>query len=146
MDSNGGAGMLIEDSHHIGLLNSELIGGTQFNRTAPVYDQVSQLYGLHVENSENIVIENNYVHDIKAAAFYFNAVDLLTLRGNNADWLDSDGYKFSVINNALIENNTGMQNIYSSPSSHVDFMQVQGTMNDSIFRGNYALMNTRSFQ
>lgn len=147
--TGGQSGVLIEGgSTYIEILNSEFYGaGAMFDRNNPDYTQVTQLYGLRADGgSSHLLIENNYAHDIKSSAFVFFGVSDIVVRGNNADWLQSDGYKFGGVTNALVENNTGMQHVYSSPDAHVDFMQAQGAMSDSVFRGNVALMNTRSFQ
>jgi hypothetical protein len=147
--TGGREGVLIEDgSSHVEILASELYSSSaMFDRDNPDYTQVSQLYGLQANGGSNhLLIENNYVHDIQSSGFVFFGVSDIVVRGNEADWLQSDGFKFAGVTNALVENNTGMQQVHSSPEAHVDFMQAQGDVSDSVFRGNVALMNTRSFQ
>jgi small basic protein len=147
--TSGREGVLIGDaSSYVEILESEFYGGSaMFDRDNPDYTQVSQLYGLQANGgSSHLLIENNYAHDVQSSGFVFFGVSDIVVRGNEADWLQSDGFKFAGVTNALVENNTGMQQVHSSPEAHVDFMQAQGDMSDSVFRGNVALMNTRSFQ
>jgi len=147
--TGGREGVLIEaGSSYVEILASELTNATDvFDRDDPHHTQVSQLYGLQAnDGSHHLLIENNYAHDIQSSGFVFFGVSDIVVRGNVADWLQSDGFKFGGVTDALVENNTGMQQVHSSPEAHVDFMQAQGDMSDSVFRGNVALMNSRSFQ
>ena len=147
--TGGREGVLIEGgSSYIEVLDSEFYNAAaMFDRNDPHYSQVTQLYGLQAnDGSSHLLIQNNYAHDILSSGFVFFGVSDIVVRGNNADWLQSDGYKFGGVTNALVENNTGMREVHPSPEAHVDFMQAQGDMSDSVFRGNVALMNTSSFQ
>jgi len=138
---------IFSGSHHIQVINSEIYGSNQFNRAAPSYTQVSNLYGINTSgNVHNVLIENIDAHDFSSSAYLFTGISNSIIRGNRCDWVASDCFKFSGANGILFENNFGAENIYSSPDAHVDFVQGQGEVSNSIFRGNVALMNTRSFQ
>jgi hypothetical protein len=98
--TGGREGVLVDGgSTYIEILDSELYcASAMFDRDNPHCDQVSQLYGLQAcGDSSHIRIENNYAHDIQSSGFVFFGVSNLVVRGNNADWLASDGFKFSNI-------------------------------------------------
>lgn len=139
---------IFDASHHIQVLNSEVYGQNQFDRNNPSYEQVSSLYAVNVNGDvNNILIENIDAHDVKSSAYLFTNISDSEIRENKCDWVASDCYKFSSADGILFENNFGARNIHSSPTAHVDFVQAQGTMSNSIFRGNVALMaSPQSFQ
>lgn len=138
---------IFDNSHHIQVINSTLHGFNQYDRNSPNYSQVSTLYAINTGGDvHNILIENNMASDIKSSAYLFTSITNSTIRGNRCDWVDSDCFKFSHADNILFENNFGAQNIHSSPGAHVDFVQGQGPVSNSIFRGNVAIMGSGSFQ
>ncbi len=134
-------------SHHIQVLNSELYGANQFNRLNPDYTQVSTLYGVNTNgNVHHLLIQNNDAHDFKNSAYLFvNTTDSI-IKNNRCNWVASDCFKLASAEGILFENNVGAQQIHASPTAHIDFVQGQGDVKNSIFRGNVALMGTRSFQ
>ena len=135
------------ESHHIQVRNSDIYGANRFSRSAPDYTQVSTLYGINVgEDSHDILIENNSVQDVTSSAYVFAGVNDLTVVENRCDWVASDCFKFASVNNLLFENNFGAQHIYSAPGAHVDFVQGQGSVSNAVFRGNVAIMGSRTFQ
>ena len=137
---------IFDNSHHIQVLNSEIYGNDQFNRNAPSYTQVSTLYGINVDTSNDLLIQNNNVHDVKSSAYLFTDTNNSTIKGNQCDWVASDCYKLARVDSMLFENNFGARHIHSSPMAHVDFVQGQGTVTNSRFIGNVALAANRAFQ
>jgi len=138
---------IFDNSHHIQVLNSTLHGVNQFDRNNPDFSQVSSLYAVNVNgDAHNLLIENNTASDAKSSAYLFTNVSDTIIRGNSCDWVASDCFKFSNADNILFENNFGAQNIHPPEGAHIDFVQGQGAVSNSIFRGNVALMGTRSFQ
>lgn len=134
-------------SNNVRILNSQIHGKSQFDRQAPVYTQVSTLYGINVgDRSSEVVVEGNSVSDVQSSAYAFFGVSKITVDANRCDWVASDCFKFGGVDQASITNNFGAQHIHASPSAHVDFMQGQGQMSNAVFRGNVALMGNRSFQ
>ncbi len=137
------------DSSNIKITNSKVAGSQKFDRSAPNYTQVSTLYGVNVGGSplaSSIEIERVSVTDVKSSAYLFTNISNSTMRNNYCDWVASDCYKFAGADGILFENNFGAQNVYSSPTAHIDFVQGQGAVSNSIFRGNVALMGSASFQ
>ena len=135
------------ESHHIQVRNSDIYGANRYDRSAPDYTQVSTLYGVNVgEDSHNVLIENNSVQDITSSAYLFSGANNLTIKENHCNWVASDCFKFAGVNNLLFENNFGAQHIYSAPGAHVDFVQGQGQVSNAVFRGNIAIMGSRTFQ
>ena len=144
-ESREGVGVFA--SSNVQILNAWIHGKNQFNRQAPVYTQVSTLYGINVgDGSSNVVIEGNSVSDVQSSAYVFFGVSEIKVDANRCDWVASDCFKFGGLDQATVTNNFGAQHIYASPSAHVDFMQGQGQVSNSVFRGNVALMGNRSFQ
>lgn len=137
---------ILDNSHHIQILNSEIYGSNQFDRNAPNYTQVSTLYGINTNTSNNLLIQNNNVHDIQSSAYLFTSTDNSTIKGNQCDWVASDCYKLSGVDSMLFENNFGARNIHASPTAHIDFVQGQGTVSNSRFIGNVALAANTGFQ
>jgi len=137
---------IFDNSHHIQVLDSEIYGINQFNRNTPDYTQVSTLYGINTNSSNNLLIQNNDVHDIKSSAYLFTNTNNSTIKGNQCDWVASDCYKLAGVDSMLFENNFGARNIHSSPTAHIDFVQGQGTVSNSRFIGNVALAANKSFQ
>ncbi len=136
-------------SHHIEVVNLDISGSAKFNRAAPVYTQVSTLYGINTNGGvRNLRIENNRVTDIKSAGYLFSGISHSLIKGNDCDWTAADCYKLAGVDNILFENNIGARNIYGAPTAHIDFVQGQGSVSDSVFRGNVALSNSpnASFQ
>lgn len=142
----GRESILVEDSHHIELVDCECYGQDQYDRSDPHYSQVSQLYGIQVKNCEDVLIAGCVAHDIVSAGIVCFGVTRLTVRDCEVEWTAADGYKFGGVHDALIEDNTGMREVHSSPDAHKDFMQVQGASSGLVFRGNWALMKSGSFQ
>ncbi len=144
-ESREGVGVFA--SSNVQIRNAWIHGKNQFNRQAPVYTQVSTLYGINVgDGSSNVIIEGNSVSDVQSSAYVFFGVSEITVDANRCDWVASDCFKFGGVDQAIVTNNFGAQHIYASPSAHVDFMQGQGEVTNSVFRGNVALMGNRSFQ
>ncbi|GGZ96370.1 hypothetical protein GCM10008090_00750 [Arenicella chitinivorans] len=140
-------GIGIFASSDVDILNSQIHGKNQFNRQAPVYTQVSTLYGINVgEDSSDIVVEGNSVSDVRSAAYIFFGVREIAVDANRCDWVAADCFKFGGVDQASVTNNFGAQHIYAAPSAHVDFMQGQGPVSNAVFRGNVAMMGSRSFQ
>jgi len=138
---------IFSGSHHIQVLDTEIYGMNQFDRSAPHFSQAANLYGINTNgNVHNLLIENIDAHDFLSSAYLFTGISDSIIRGNRCDWVASDCYKFAGADGILFENNFGAGNIYSAPDAHVDFVQGQGAVSNSIFRGNVALMNTRTFQ
>lgn len=133
-------------SHHIEIKNSDLAGLDQFDRESPAYTQVTTFYAMNVSDASNIHIDGVYGHDTSNAAFLFSDIEDSIIRNNICDWVAGDCFKFSGADGIVFENNVGARNIYSSPTAHVDFVQGQGDVSNSVFRGNIAIMGTRSFQ
>jgi len=145
---NGREGVgIFEGSHHIDVLNSEIHGSTLFDRSNPSYEQVQTLYAINTGgNVHNILIENINAHDIKSSAYLFNSITDSVVRENTCDWVAADCYKLANVDGMLFENNSGSRNVHASPTAHVDFVQGQGPVSNSIFRGNVAIMATHGFQ
>ena len=138
---------IFENSHHIQVVNSTLHGLDQFDRNNAHHTQVSSLYAINVnDNAHNLLIENNTATDAESSAYLFSNLRDTIIRGNACDWVASDCFKFSNADNILFENNSGAQNIYPPEGAHVDFVQGQGDVSNSIFRGNVALIGSRTFQ
>ena len=137
---------IFDDSHHVQVLNSKFYGVNQFNRDTPSYDQVTTLYGINVDDANDLLIQDNEATDFKSSAYLFTSMANSIVKGNSCDWVASDCYKLSGVDSLLFENNFGAQNVYSSPDAHVDFVQGQGDVSNSVFRGNVAIMGSKSFQ
>lgn len=134
---------IFDSSHHIQVLNSEIYGQNQFDRNQPSYEQVSSLYAVNVNGDvHDILIENIDAHDVMSSAYLFSQVTDSVIRENKCDWVASDCYKFAGADGILFENNFGARNIHASPTAHVDFVQAQGAVSNSIFRGNVALISS----
>lgn len=134
-------------SHHIQILDSELVGSTEFDRQNPSFEQVSTLYGINTGgNVHDILIAGNNAHDFKSSAYLLTSINDAVVRENICDWVAADCFKLAGVNNMLFENNFGARQIHASPTAHVDFVQGQGNVSNSVFRGNVALMATHTFQ
>ena len=145
-DGREGVG-IFENSHHIQILNSRIQGAEQFDRNEPDSSQVSTLYAINVDgNAHDLLIENNNASDVSSSAYLFEQLSDTIIRGNYCDWVAADCFKFSGADNILFENNFGAQNVHSPDGAHVDFVQGQGDVSNSIFRGNVAIMGSRTFQ
>ena len=132
-------------STDIEVINSE-IHGQLLDRDQPNVDDFSASFGIRVlDNSARISLINNNIHDVQNATAVFGGSDIV-LSGNYCDWVLSDCYKFGGVDTLLFENNFGARNIVPEPTSHVDFMQAQGSVKNGVFRGNVAIMGNESFQ
>lgn len=144
----GGGGQavyIINGSEYIDILNSD-IHGPLMDRNNPNYVQLHRMqFVIRSYGPRHIRIEGNDVHDANNGPTTFGGSDI-TIRNNNCDYVASDCFKFAGVSDVLFENNVGAQHIYSAPDAHVDFMQAQGSVKNGIFRGNVAIMGTRSFQ
>lgn len=134
--SNSGTAVVqIADCTNIDFVNSEVNG-----KVDQVYPIAGPTFGIYVTgDSSNIVVQNNYVHDVLNGMAFFGTENL-KLIGNNVDYVGSDAFKFASVDTALIENNIGPRYIYSTADAHEDFMQFQGGASSNIvIRGNIFL-------
>ncbi|MEM6474276.1 MAG: Ig-like domain-containing protein, partial [Planctomycetota bacterium] len=129
----------IDGSQNIDFVNSEVYSIPGFDRNNPSYTQMGVNFGVQVESSVDILLDNNFVHDVRRG-FWGNGNNL-TFRGNVVDWVRDDGFKNSGINGGLFENNTGPRYFNKGPGDHADFIQFQGTAanSDLVFRGNVVI-------
>ena len=135
-DNNGGPGSkvveIVEGSHHIEILNSEVNG-----KVDDVY--VGHL-GIFTSDAENITIRNNNVHDVKNGIVTFGAKNLV-VSGNKIDNIAEDAMKFSGVFDFLVEGNQSHGLVFPQPRSHLDFIQFQGVSGNGTIRGNILLVN-----
>jgi hypothetical protein len=139
--SNGGPSSKVVtidgDSRHVEFINSEVNGLEDGKNTGH--------YGIHSGDAQDVTIKNNYVHDVKNGIVVLGTkgVDVV---GNEIDKIGSDAMKFASMSDALIENNTGPRTITQDDSSwHMDFMQFQGNVQDTIIRGNVFMPESTSW-
>jgi len=148
IESQGSGSQVIyihNGSTDIQILNSD-IHGELIDRNNPDGNDINAGFGIRVRNGVlRVRIENNYIHDVQDAVAMFSG-SYSTLKGNKCDWVRSDCFKFSGVTNILFENNFGARNVARLEDSHVDFVQGQGSVKNSIFRGNVAIMGSTSFQ
>ena len=125
----------IRDSHHIQVVNSEIIGN------ASTRDWSDAARGVEVwQNSSNIELSDNHIHHFARAAFFFG--DHMTIKNNLINDIRLDGLFFGNSNNLLIENNT-LTDFYRQGTDHADYIQfdpgTSGAARDVIIRGNVML-------
>ncbi len=134
--SNGNASdtlLGIVSSDHVMVVNSE-VNGLVDN----VYP-IAGYFGIKADNSSYVTIANNDVHDVLNGIVMFGS-DHLALTDNFVDRMGSDYFKFSGVDNVLVENNTGGGHTYANPTAHEDFMQFQGSASSNVtIRGNVFL-------
>lgn len=133
---NGSAGsrvvQIIDDSHHIEFMNSEVNGKVDGDYTG--------FYGIYAHHTDNVTIANNDVHDVQNGITAFSA-NHFEVSENHVDYIGADAFKFAGINNFLIENNSSNGHMFPSPGAHLDFMQFQSDSSNGVIRGNVFLTN-----
>ena len=133
-DNSGNTLLGISYSDHIMVVDSEVNG-----KVDTVYPIAGPQFGIRVENSSYVTVDDNNVHDVVNGVAFFGS-DHLTLTGNNVDYIGADAFKFGNIDTALIENNTGPSYLYPDDDAHSDFMQFQGDSSSNLtIRGNVFL-------
>ncbi|MEM7546703.1 MAG: right-handed parallel beta-helix repeat-containing protein [Pseudomonadota bacterium] len=95
-------------------------------------------YGIFTGDARNVLIEDNYVHDIKNGIVGLGSDDI-EVNGNRIDRIGNDGMKFAGVDGILIENNTGASFVVPAPDAHLDFIQFQGASQNIVIRGNVYL-------
>jgi hypothetical protein len=129
VDNSGSRQVDISNSNNIEVLNSEVRGE----------GPVPNTFGILVTNgSNNVTLTNNYVHNVDVGITILGGSDH-TINENYVDYVYSDYFKFSVVQDILIENNTGGGNTFPGPEVHTDFIQFQGSSSDIVIRGNVFL-------
>ncbi|MEM6900212.1 MAG: right-handed parallel beta-helix repeat-containing protein, partial [Pseudomonadota bacterium] len=131
-ESNGGQGTRlvdIEDSDYITVVNSEIYAKV---------DNIYEGYGIYTKNANNILIDNNYVHDVNTGITAFSG-DGVVVTNNYIDYMGQDFLKGGGLSNFVYADNIGGGNLFPSPSAHADFMQFQGSSNDGVISGNVFL-------
>ncbi|MEM7668911.1 MAG: Ig-like domain-containing protein, partial [Pseudomonadota bacterium] len=134
--TNGGVGSAFVDigagSTDISFLNSEVNGS--------VNGKMVGAYGIRVhENSRQIDVSGNTVHDVEHGAVFFGVSDLVVSE-NDFNTLGSDSMKFGGVTDTLIENNSGASVTVPANGDHLDFIQFQGDGTDVTIRGNVFLL------
>lgn len=140
---------IFDGSAYIEVVQNTIYGSNQFDRNTPDASQVSTLYGINTGGSPgvaNLLITKNSVTDVQSSAYLFTTISDSTISENHCDWVASDCYKLAGADGIQFTNNFGAQNIHPPPGAHVDFVQGQGTVSNSIFRGNVGLMGSATFQ
>ncbi len=94
---------LVSQSSGIKITNCEF-DGDNASGVSDVDDGFGTGYGLVVNTSSNIVVEDNEIHGFMRGAV-FNSVTDLDVSGNDVYDLRSDGFDFSEVTNVLIEGN-----------------------------------------
>ncbi|MEM9011151.1 MAG: right-handed parallel beta-helix repeat-containing protein [Pseudomonadota bacterium] len=120
-----------DNSKHIRFMNSEVNGKVDGTYTGH--------FGLYTKDVEDVVFENNYVHDVKRGGVFYSAEGLEVV-GNQIEYIGDDDFKFIGVKDVLIENNIGARYVFPEPGAHLDFVQFQGTdSSDIVIRGNLKL-------
>lgn len=132
-DSNGSpAAKLVtidEGSSKIDFVNSEVHG--KIDKNSDGY------YGIHVRDATDVLIKNNYVHDVQNGGVYIGADDIQVI-GNTYDRVGHDSMKFGSNDGVLIEGNVGARTYFPTEGAHKDFIQFQAgakniTIRDNVF-------------
>jgi parallel beta-helix repeat protein len=137
-DSNGWNGGRIVGidggSTNIEFVNSEVHGR--------IDDVFFGWQGIQVRGANNVVLENNYVHNVQHGMTCFGVIGL-EVRNNTIDYIGEDHMKFAGVYGALIEGNYGGGNVFPPGGDpHPDFMQFQGSSSDVEIRGNVYFADT----
>lgn len=77
--------------------------------------------GLYAIDSANILVKDNYVHDLTRGTLFTN-IDNLKVIGNEYSDLRIDATNFAAVRNVEIANNTA-SNFHSQAGDHADFIQ-----------------------
>lgn len=136
--TNGGEPFFrITASKGISVINSEIHGSEDGNHT---YNPgwLQGFSALNVGRSSDIVIKNNYIHDVEFGT-HFGDITNLVISGNKFDHLGADSMQLKRIVGGVIEGNIGAQNIIASTQEHVDFIQFIGDAKDIVIRDNILL-------
>ncbi len=125
--SNGSAGgslvEILNGSQGITFTNSEV--------NALVDVIYTGVYAIRVDDSSDITVSNNDVHDVKIA-MYVSASDNVDVLNNKIDYIGNDGMKFSGVTDVLIEGNIGGGNVFPEDGAHLDFIQFQSADSSGI--------------
>ena len=123
---------------------SEAITVTGSELNGPADDVYSGIYAVHIRESNNIIIEDNNIHDVRNGVVVQSS-DGTQIVGNNIDYLGNDAMKFAGVTNVLIEDNVGGGNVFPGEGAHLDFIQFQSADSTGItIRGNVYLGSSRA--
>ncbi|XWN30994.1 MAG: Ig-like domain-containing protein [Devosia sp.] len=117
-------------SDHITLINSEIRG--------PIDGNFDGGRGVSVEQSTNVIVKGNFIHNIADGAVFLGASDIEIVE-NKVEDIRTDSFKFAGVQDVLIENNTGASRYYGASGDHQDFIQFSGSSSDVVIRGNVLL-------
>lgn len=145
--SDGDAGskvVKIVDAKNVSVVNCEV--NATVDGTAD-YNDYQGHYGIFVQGSSNIVVDNNDVHDVRDGVTVMSSSNV-QVSENDFDYLGHDTIKIIYTKGVLIENNTGPQHLFAAPGAHKDFIQFGGgNSSDIVIRGNvYLAGNNPSVQ
>lgn len=134
--NSAGALFEVAGCSNITLQNSEVNG-----KVDNVYPITGPMHGIFItDGSSGVKVLNTSVHDVLNGITSFGVTNL-NLTGNTIDRVGADAFKFSRVDTATIENNTGPKYIYPDSSTHSDFMQFQGPASSNlVIRGNVFLL------
>ena len=115
-------GVAITGSDHISIKNSKFDGDLAHG-VGETLDGYGSGFGLYVERSSNVTIENNEFFNWGRAGV-FTGVDNFIVKGNDVHDIRSDGFDFANVNNVLIEDNY-IHDFRTAPGSgdHPDMIQ-----------------------
>ena len=130
----------IRNSHHVKIVNSEIIGHTGTK------DWLDVGRGIMVwQNSSNVEIADNHIHHFARGALFFG--NNMVVRNNLIDDMRFDGLFFGKSDNLLIENNF-LTDFYRQGTGradydHADYIQFDpgttGAAHNVVIRGNVML-------
>lgn len=107
----------VRESTSISFINNEFAG------VDPTYKDSSR--GLYVKNSSDILVKDNFVHDLVRGTLFTN-VDNLKVSGNDYTDMRIDAMNFAAVKNVEIAYNTAT-NFHGQPGDHPDFIQFYTT-------------------
>jgi parallel beta-helix repeat protein len=131
---NGGVVNINGGSANIQFVNSEV--------HARIDDVFFGYQGIQVRGASNVLLENNYVHNVHHGLVGWE-VEGLELIGNKIDYVGEDHMKLAAVHGGRIEGNFGGGNVFPVPGDpHPDFIQFQGSSSDIEIRGNVHFAKT----
>jgi hypothetical protein len=131
---NGGVVNINGGSANIQFVNSEV--------HARIDDVFFGYQGIQVRGASNVLLENNYVHNVHHGLVGWE-VEGLELIGNKIDYVGEDHMKLAAVYGGRIEGNVGGGNVFPVPGDpHPDFIQFQGSSSDIEIRGNVHFAKT----
>jgi parallel beta-helix repeat protein len=131
---NGGVVNINGGSANIQFVNSEV--------HARIDDVFFGYQGIQVRGASNVLLENNYVHNVHHGLVGWD-VDGLEFIGNKIDYVGEDHMKLAAVNGGRIEGNVGGGNVFPVPGDpHPDFIQFQASSSNIEIRDNVHFAKT----